>query len=253
MAKERLIVKKEQYSFEPVFFEHFARYKFAQKYVKNKKTLDAACGTGYGSYYLTKQAKEVQGIDISEETINFCNQNYQKKSLTFDVMDVGATSFLDNYFNTIISFETIEHLENVPNFLDEMKRILKPKGHFIVSTPIKGVYDQTFIGDNPFHLNEMTIDEFKNVLNARFQIVEMYGQILKPYMKVNESKLKNHSNYKKTSTFKLKHFFRTYLFSHTLTYPLFLALSKKMKDNLLTPYQEGNNYKLITAVCIKND
>ena len=236
-----------------MFFEHFARYKFARKYIKNKKILDAACGTGYGSYYLAKQAGEVHGIDISEEAINFCKQNYHNRKLYFHVMDVTNTSFSENTFDTIVSFETIEHLEHATNFLDEMKRILKTRGIFIVSTPVKGVYNKTFLGDNPFHLHEMSIQEFQSELSSRFKITGMFGQVFKPHMMASETKLDAQNRYKKTAAFKFKDFLRNYVFNHAVTYPLFLTMSSKIKDALLIPYQKDSDYKYITVVCVNND
>ena len=49
--------------------EHFARYAFAARLARQKRVLDIACGSGYGSAELAKVARSVTGIDVSEEAV----------------------------------------------------------------------------------------------------------------------------------------------------------------------------------------
>jgi len=71
---------------EDEFAHHIARYEFCSQFVKGKKVLDAACGVGYGSYYLKRfgNADIIYGIDISKESIN------------------GAIGYFGNYTNNLI-------------------------------------------------------------------------------------------------------------------------------------------------------
>ncbi len=48
----------------PYWGEHTARYVFALPFVKNKRVLDIACGTGYGLGFLKNTAKSVTGVDV---------------------------------------------------------------------------------------------------------------------------------------------------------------------------------------------
>lgn len=116
-----------------LFLEHFERYKFASRYTKGLVILDAACGEGYGTNFLLKNgAKRVIGIDKSEKAIEEAKMKYSGE---FRVMDVTKLEFEDNYFDCVVSFETIEHLIEYKKFLDEIKRVVKPKGIVIMSTP----------------------------------------------------------------------------------------------------------------------
>jgi ubiquinone/menaquinone biosynthesis C-methylase UbiE len=64
----------------------------------------------------------------------------------------------------VISFETIEHLPNIDKYLEEISRVLKPGGEFIVSTPDRRLssvlYPFTRKPSHPFHIKEFTYQEF---------------------------------------------------------------------------------------------
>ena len=162
------------------YLEHSARYNFATKFVKNKKILDIACGTGYGSKILGDSgAKEVFGGDISHESINYATKNYSKKSIFFDIMDAKNLKFPDGYFDCIISFETIEHIPSYLEVLKEFKRVLKKDGMLIISTPNKDVSSKGRDKPlNPFHFKEFTIFEFTNLLENHFDNICLFSQLL---------------------------------------------------------------------------
>lgn len=249
---ERLVVGKDDFYFEPAFFEHFARYRFASVHSPTGFVLDAACGTGYGTSFLTHKANFVVGIDRSHEAILFCRQHYRKPNLHFQVMDVEATAFKASSFNTVVSFETIEHLEDPEKFLWETRRVLKSHGVFVISTPVKDVYDQTFLGVNPYHIHETDVDEFTQLLSTQFHVKSLYGQQFLPYMQASKEQLVLQESYKATLRFRLKRFLRNHVFNHRMTYPLFWHLSPKVTDNKVIPYSPDQTFKLITAICVKN-
>lgn len=162
------------------FAHHIVRYKFCEKFAKGNITLDAACGVGYGSYYLRKfcNAKMVYGIDINEESIKEAKNLFggDADNLIYKVSDVANTSFEDMQFDLIVSMETFEHVLNIDNYLKEMQRILKKDGKFIVSTPNKKFYSESGIL-NKYHLNEMHKDEFKICLSKYFDIDTLFYQL----------------------------------------------------------------------------
>jgi ubiquinone/menaquinone biosynthesis C-methylase UbiE len=156
--------------------EHLARYKFATNFTSETCVLDIACGTGYGTHMLASNAKYVVGLDISPDAINYAKQHYQADNLRFYGGNAYEIPYLDNSFDIIVSFETIEHLDNPKLFLQECKRVLKPKGTFICSTPNSVCSSPTGEVKNPYHVREFSYDEFVSLLNMQFSKVEMYGQ-----------------------------------------------------------------------------
>jgi len=160
---------------QEIYLEHMTRYMFAAKFVEGKNVLDIACGSGYGSEYLLKSgAKKVIGVDISKETINYCKEKYADGGIEFLVGGVEKIPVEDNSIDVMVSFETIEHVDEKTqiNFLQEVKRVLKTDGIFIVSTPNSLVYPK----GNSFHIKELDPKEFDELLKKNFKNVGMFFQ-----------------------------------------------------------------------------
>ena len=105
---ERLVLGKK--GIEQLEMEHLHRYNIISDLVKDKIVLDIACGTGYGSHILSQNAKYVYGVDISKETIDYCNENYKQDNLSYMEGSISEIPIEDNSIDVIVSFETIEHV-----------------------------------------------------------------------------------------------------------------------------------------------
>lgn len=160
-----------------IYAEHYHRYMAIQDLVKDKRVLDAACGEGYGADILAKYASEVIGIDICQESIEWAAQNYTKENLEFQISSIEKLPFSDNSFDVVVSFETIEHVnEEIQNsFLKEIARVLKKDGVLLISTPNKEVTSKEE-GINHFHIKEFYKEEFKQFLSTQFAYVNLYTQ-----------------------------------------------------------------------------
>ncbi|MCD6472397.1 class I SAM-dependent methyltransferase [Candidatus Aerophobetes bacterium] len=155
------------------FYEAFCRYEFVKHYVKDKIVLDAGCGQGYGAFFLSNNAKSVVGIDIAHEAINDAKKNYIQPNLCFKIMDITKMEFPNNFFDVICSFEAIEHLDDHGLFLTEVARVLKPSGHFFISTPNGEVFGR---GELWCHKKEFILEEVRSILNSYFDEIELFGQ-----------------------------------------------------------------------------
>jgi len=173
---ERLVPGAE--GLDELFLEHVTRYLFAAPLVRGKRVLDAGCGCGYGAYHLARAgAASVLGIDVSEEAVAHCRDRYGAENIAFERRDVLRTGLEDASFDRIVSFEVFEHVEGPDRFLDEMKRLLRPDGVLILSTPNARTYEAGGEdGDNPYHVKEYTPEEMKDLLESRFGRVDWYVQ-----------------------------------------------------------------------------
>ncbi|MCX7861686.1 MAG: class I SAM-dependent methyltransferase [Bacteroidales bacterium] len=163
-----------------VTFEHINRYLFAENFVSNKVVLDIACGTGYGSYFLSNKAKYVYAIDINAEVIETNKKKYIKDNLEFVSANAESIPLQDKSIDVVISYETIEHLNNPQSFLSEVKRVLKDSGLLVISTPNKKMSEINNI-QNPFHVKEFYREEFCNLISSYFK----FQQLLYQFSNVN--------------------------------------------------------------------
>jgi 2-polyprenyl-3-methyl-5-hydroxy-6-metoxy-1,4-benzoquinol methylase len=140
---------------------HLQRYRFAAKHLGNGDVADIACGVGYGSFLLARECADrinhIYAIDNDKESIHFASQRYRHNKITFaegDALNYQAPVKL----NTIVSLETLEHLEDPTAFVEHMARQLVAGGRFIASVPITPSMDA-----NPYHLHDFTVKSFKKV------------------------------------------------------------------------------------------
>lgn len=102
---------------------------------KGKKVLDYCCGNGDDSFIIAqKGASEVIGIDLSQVSIDNCNQMAINKGLegnaSFYVMDAEDLKFEANYFDVITEYGVLHHLD-IKKAYPELARVLKPDGKCI--------------------------------------------------------------------------------------------------------------------------
>lgn len=162
---------------------HVIRYHLAADLVRpGDRVLDAACGLGYGSYVLAQATRcaSVLGVDGSDYAIDYARQNFaavdprlsfRKAWLPGDLADLP-----DESFDLIISFETLEHIDNPTGLLAEFDRLLRPGGRIIVSVP-NDWSDETGKDPNPHHLHVYTLDSLRQQFSRHFVREHLFQQI----------------------------------------------------------------------------
>jgi len=140
------------------YMEHIARYNYAMRYVRDRKVLDASCGSGYGTNMFYDIAKEVYGVDINPAALSYAKKNYRGK---FGFCDLNK-DFPDEIFDSVVSFETIEHLKHPETFLENVKNHSK---EFMFSIPIEL---QLTNNHNQFHLHKYSIETAKELIENVF-------------------------------------------------------------------------------------
>lgn len=172
--------------------EHRQRYLAAAEIVEGLRVLDAASGAGYGSRILADKAASVVGIDLDRGAVEFANEHYSiPDRCQFQVAPVEALPFANETFDAVVTFETIEHIDEVGQrrFFSEIHRVLKTTGLLILSTPNKHTYSDVPGTRNPYHLKELQENDLRELL-ASFQIFdfERQGQLIFTTIWGNETK-----------------------------------------------------------------
>ena len=142
--------------------KHLIRYIYASNFITKKSlVLDAACGTGYGTYIMSKKAKNIYGVDISAKAIAFAKSNYKAKNIKFINLNILDINFKQK-FDVIVSLETIEHLtlEDALSWFRKCNYLLNKEGIFVCSSPLLRIRNKKPFITNPHHLYEMKKSEF---------------------------------------------------------------------------------------------
>lgn len=160
--------------------EHLQRYLAIKDLVKSKKVLDAASGSGYGTSLLAQNASYACGLDINPEAVTFAHKQHPLTNLHFLRASVATLPLADHSFDVVVSFETIEHIDEKLQklFLEEIKRVLKPDGLLIISSPEKKHYSDLPGYHNIYHTKEFYQDEFEAFLKGFFPNVVFFRQFL---------------------------------------------------------------------------
>jgi 2-polyprenyl-3-methyl-5-hydroxy-6-metoxy-1,4-benzoquinol methylase len=157
--------------------EHYHRYVWAADMCAGKTVLDVASGDGYGSYILSQCAASVCGCEINESVVLAAREKYVADNLSYYCGDCKSTPFDDAQFDIVVSFETIEHIHEYKAFVREVRRVLKPEGVFICSTPETHEFRAlSQVEDNEFHVHEFEKEEFVALLQGEFNLVGLVGQ-----------------------------------------------------------------------------
>ena len=157
-------------------FEHFHRYCLARDLCPGLAVLDVASGEGYGSSMLADVARSVTGVDVDPEAIAHARTTYERENLRFLQGSALDLPLDDASVDAVVSFETLEHVRGHALFMAEVKRVLRPGGRLIVSTPERAVYSARGEPVNEFHLLELTAAEFDDLLRGNFKHVAILSQ-----------------------------------------------------------------------------
>lgn len=117
------------------------RMKFAKNF-KNGDilTLDAGCGNGAFSFEAYKKGNQIIGIDFDAEKLKRCEKyrDYLKidqQRCRFKIFNIYELSKLNELFDQIICFETLEHLKNDNEVVSLFAKILKSDGFLHLCVP----------------------------------------------------------------------------------------------------------------------
>ena len=161
----------------PVIYEHYHRYLWARRLLAGRRVLDLGSGEGFGAALLAGVASDVVGVDIDAATVEHSRVNYERPGLSFQVGSaLDLSVFEDASFGAVVAFEVIEHVRDQERVLAEIDRVLAEDGIVVMSTPDRGAYGAARTEANPFHERELTLAEFRALLESRFKHAALWVQ-----------------------------------------------------------------------------
>lgn len=137
------------------------RYHWAARKSSGKDVLEVACGAGQGLGVLNSVAKSVTAGDISPEVLEAASKTYGT-TIPLHIFGADHLPFADAQFDVVLLFEAIYYLPNIPKFLSETKRVLRPEGTLLVVTANRDLYDFT---PSPFSHRYFGVVELRDALS----------------------------------------------------------------------------------------
>jgi 2-polyprenyl-3-methyl-5-hydroxy-6-metoxy-1,4-benzoquinol methylase len=171
------------------FRRHLVVYEWIAARLEGLRAVDMACGEGYGSDALARTAASVIGVDANPEAHEHARLRYQRPNLRFE-RDL-VESFAEPC-DAVVFLQTIEHVQDPGAILEHFKSMLAPGGVAYVSTPnlLTLAPPGAEKSDNPWHVKEYRVEEFRALCEAHFPRVEMLGLFHSRKLRVHELAIK---------------------------------------------------------------
>lgn len=158
--------------------EHVHRYLLAASLTQEADVLDIGSGEGYGAAALARLARSVIGLDSDRAAVEHARRRYVLDGLRFSAGRAESLPFPDATFDVCVAFEVIEHLESPEAMVREARRVLRPDGLLLLSTPNVNVAPESRPGNNPYHLQAFTQERLMKTLAGYFPCVDLHAQYL---------------------------------------------------------------------------
>lgn len=162
------------HQYEDIRRDHRVRYELADEILpKHSSVADVFCGNGYGTNVLASN-RTALGIDGSAEAISVARKKYSSNNAKFDCQCFPNLNL--KKYDSVVSFESVEHVNNGENFLQYLIDKVLPNGFLIFSTP-----NETLLPFDPaiqiHHVRHYTLEETLNLAaNNGCRIETWFGQ-----------------------------------------------------------------------------
>jgi SAM-dependent methyltransferase len=137
--------------------------------------LEAGFGEGYGADLLADVARSVVGVDYDASAVAHVQARYPRVKVIAG--NLAELPLADESVDVVVNFQVIEHLWDQPQFVAECRRVLRPAGLLLMSTPNRITFtpgSDTPI--NPFHTRELNAAELTELLvDGGFLVESMHG------------------------------------------------------------------------------
>jgi SAM-dependent methyltransferase len=153
------------------FRRHLAAYEWIAARCSGRRVADLACGEGYGSEVLARRAAEVIGVDANPEAHEHARLRYRRPNLRFER---GLVEEFSGPCDTIVFLQTIEHVQEPDRLLDRFA-VAAPLAYISTPNRLTLAPPGAAKSDNPWHVREYTLDEYRELLAPHYSHVEIVG------------------------------------------------------------------------------
>ncbi len=131
-SKKAVVYARETYKLNWLSDLKVLKDRIVELVGQNNKILDVGCYDGTLGERLIKKNNDVYGIEINKESAVLA----KKRGLKVKIRNIeSGLNFNSNFFDVVVASEVIEHILDTDFFIDEVKRVMKPNGVLVLSTP----------------------------------------------------------------------------------------------------------------------
>jgi len=116
-----------------IAFSNVKKYNATENQSDIPVALDVGCGDGYWSEKIKELGYKTVSIDMHREYPNVDSDYEYSEMIPTDINE--KLPFEDDSFDLVWCSEVIEHVQNHESAIMEMRRVLKPNGKLIITTP----------------------------------------------------------------------------------------------------------------------
>ncbi|MGZ5315662.1 MAG: class I SAM-dependent methyltransferase, partial [Solirubrobacterales bacterium] len=150
---------------------HVAVYEWIAGRCAGLDVVDLACGEGYGSELLARRAATVVGVDANPEAHEHARLRYRRPNLSFERALVEE---YDRPCDAVVFLQTIEHIHDPGALLDRIASIA-PVAYISTPNRLTLAGPDAEKSENPWHLREYDLGEYRELLAPHFASVEVFG------------------------------------------------------------------------------
>jgi SAM-dependent methyltransferase len=170
------------------FRRHEIVYALLRERCRGRSVLEAGAGEGYGADMIAEVAARVVGLDYDASAAAHVRARYPRVAMVR--ANLAGLPIADSSVDVVVNFQVIEHLWDQIQFLRECRRVLRPGGELLISTPNRITFSpgrDTPL--NPFHTRELNAAELGELLTeAGFAVRRMAGVHHGPALRALDAK-----------------------------------------------------------------
>lgn|SRR3990167_3868049 len=149
----------------------------SSEFAGGRTIIDVGCGLGLGSNVLSHNARFVWGVDINPRNVDFAKRAFRRPNMDFEVIDIEMPPTRElAKFDLVVMIETLEHLENADNGLQNLKRFFGQGTIGFITVPNRA-NDEVIANEEKhgLHLQHFDAGEFYALMTKHFGSVVLYS------------------------------------------------------------------------------
>ncbi|MFN8226440.1 MAG: class I SAM-dependent methyltransferase [Mycobacterium sp.] len=170
------------------FRRHEVVYQRLADRCTGRDVLEAGFGEGYGADLLAGVARRVTGVDYDDSAVAHVRARYPRvEVLQGNLTDLPLP---DASVDVVVNFQVIEHLWDQSQFVAECRRVLRPGGLLLMSTPNRITFTPgSDTPVNPFHTRELNAAELTELLaDGGFEMERVQGVFHGPALRAMDAR-----------------------------------------------------------------